>query len=515
MKSCFAILVCLVAAGPAAAQVRTITGTAAGCAGGQAEGFGCHDVTLQSKLSPADLKTSYVNDVWGWADPASGREFALAGTWGHVAFVEVTDPVNPVFVGWLPSHDPTSESIWRDMKVFKDHVFVVVDGAGANGIQVFDLKNLLTPPSMPYQFSQTAHYDGIGSAHNIVINEATGFAYAVGSGSRTNNSCPYGLHMVDINDPLNPTYAGCFRDRETGRGNSGYTHDAQCVIYNGPDKDYEGKEICIGFNENAISISDVTDKSAPIDIAKATYPDVRYTHQGWLTPDHKYVVQNDELDESGLLPPNGRGRGTRTLIWDIVELDDPILIKEYWGVAKSTDHNLYVLDHYVFMANYTSGLRVVDISTPTTPREVAHFDTYPSDDNIGFYGAWTAYPFLPSGTVLINSNPEGLFMVRPAGLTFVANEADASLPESFALEAAYPNPFNPSTFVTVSVPVAQDIDVRAYDGLGREVAVLHSGPLPTGSHVLQFGGSHLTSGTYLIRAVSESVTRTQSVTLVK
>ena len=140
---------------------------------------------------------------------------------------------------------------------------------------------------------------------------------------------------------VRPTYAGCFRDTETGRhegfqrsyvrgGGSGYTHDAQCVIYNGPDHDYVGKEICIGFNENAISISDVTDKSAPIDVAKATYPDVGYTHQGWLTPDHKYVVQNDEADESLLLGPNGRGRGTRTLIWDIVELDDPILLKEYW-----------------------------------------------------------------------------------------------------------------------------------------------------------------------------------------
>ena len=167
------------------------------------------------------------------------------------------------------------------------------------------------------------------------------------------------------------------------------------------------------------------------------------------------------------------------------------------------------------MANYSSGLRVVDISRPMTPKEVAHFDTYPPNDNIGFPGAWTAYPFLPSGTVLVNSDPEGLFMLNPAGLTIVASEADAPLPESFTLEAAYPNPFNPSTFVTVSVPAAQDIDVRAYDGLGREVAVLHSGLLPAGSHVLQFEGSHLTSGTYLIRAVSESITKTQSVTLVK
>jgi hypothetical protein len=48
--------------------------------------------------------------------------------------------------------------------------------------------------------------------------------------------------MIDINDPKDPTYAGCFQDH-------GYVHDTQCVVYEGPDRRYHGREIC--FNSNA------------------------------------------------------------------------------------------------------------------------------------------------------------------------------------------------------------------------------------------------------------------------
>ena len=87
-------------------------------------------------------------------------------------------------------------------------------------MQVFDLKQLLTidPVDMPVEFSNTAHYNGFGNSHNIVINEDTGFAYGVGT-----NTFSGGLHFVDISDPANPTAAGGFNG-------DGYTHDAQCVV---------------------------------------------------------------------------------------------------------------------------------------------------------------------------------------------------------------------------------------------------------------------------------------------
>ena len=119
-------------------------------------------------------------------------------------------------------------------------------------------------------------------------------------------------------------------------GDEGYTHDAQCVTYRGPDEEHQGKQICLGSNETAFSIADVTDPSNTVALSLASYPNVAYTHQGWLTEDQRYFYQGDELDE-------GEGRKTRTLIWDVSDLDDPQLVKEFYGTHESTDHNMYVL----------------------------------------------------------------------------------------------------------------------------------------------------------------------------
>ena len=148
-------------------------------------------------------------------------------------------------------------------------------------MQVFDL-TLLRNVTEPREFEPTALYTGIASSHNVAINENTGFAYLVGS-SGGGETCGGGSHIVDINDPLDPVFAGCFAHANTGRGDTGNSHDTQCVIYHGPDEDYRGREICVNSNETALSVSDVTDKDNPIAVAKAEYPNVAYAHQGWLT----------------------------------------------------------------------------------------------------------------------------------------------------------------------------------------------------------------------------------------
>src|SRR5690606_24011601 len=204
-------------------------------------------------------------------------------------------------------------NVWRDIKVYKNHAYVVADGSGPHGMQVFDLTRLRNVKDAPQTFTMDAHYTNINSAHNIVINEETGFAYAVGvnSGGET---CGGGLHMIDIREPKNPKFAGCFADPQTGRANTGYSHDAQCVIYKGPDEQYKGREICLGANETMLSIADVTDKQNPKAISRASYPNVGYSHQGWLTEDHRFFYMDDELDELA-----GSVQRTRTIIWDLTD----------------------------------------------------------------------------------------------------------------------------------------------------------------------------------------------------
>jgi choice-of-anchor B domain-containing protein len=398
-------------------NLAAMVGSEVKCEDGMAGAFDCSDMDVLAFIPTAQLGADrgvFVNDLWGWTDPETGREYAIVGRVDGTVFIDITDPSNPVWLGELPMHEGSQANFWRDMKVYADHAFIVADGAGPHGMQVFDLRQLRSVTSTPTVFEETAHYDGIASSHNIVINEETGYAYAVGASGGA-ETCGGAFHMINIQDPSNPSFAGCFGDSNAGRRGTGYTHDAQCVVYHGPDEDYQGKEICFGSSETALNIADVTDKENPVAVAAAGCPNVGYAHQGWLTEDHRYFYLDDELDEL-----SQDMQGTRTLIWDLSDLDDPIMVREHFGTTTASDHNLYVHGDLMYQSNYVSGLRVLDISDPENPVEVAYFDTVPFGDNgPGFGGSWSNYPYFPSGTIVVTSSREGVFLLkkRPTEMT--------------------------------------------------------------------------------------------------
>ncbi len=400
--------------GPDPKGLDPIVAGEVGCNDHKADQFECSQVDILSFLPVSAIgggRGAETNDVWGWTDPESGREYALVGRTDGTAFIDVTNPTNPVYLGNLPKTQGSRGNSWRDIKVYKNHAFIVADGAGQHGMQVFDLTRLRDVNNAPVTFDEDAHYDGIASAHNIVINEGTGFAYSVGSNSG-GETCGGGLHMIDIQQPDQPTFIGCFADENTGRANTGYSHDAMCILYNGPDTEHVGKEICFGSNENALSIADVSDKQNPVAISSADYPNVGYAHQGWVTEDHKYFFMNDEGDESNSIQAGQPMPGTRTLIWDIADLDDPIMMKEHFGTTFTIDHNLYIKGNLMYQSNYVSGLRILDVSDPENPREVGFLDTVPWSEEVEFDGSWSNYPFFESGTIVVSSGKEGVFFLK-------------------------------------------------------------------------------------------------------
>ncbi len=493
------------------AQSISRVGKSFSCNNGTAVGFACNSADLLSVLTPADMGASAgieLNDLWGWTDESTGREFAIVGRYDGTAFVEVTDPLNPVYVGELLSNS-SDPSVWRDMKVYKDHAYIVSDGGGGFGMQVFDLRQLRASAPSPVTFEVTAQYDGFLTAHNIVINEDTGFAYVVGVRG-LGETCGGGLHMINLEFPESPRFAGCFAHEGTGIAGTGYTHDAQCVVYHGPDTRYSGDEICFSANETDISVDDVSDKAAPFAISRASYPTASYIHQGWLTEDHRYFVQNDELDEF-----NGRTPRTRTLFWDVQDLEDPFLISEYLASSGNPDHNLYVKGTYVFQSNYVAGLRVLDISDIENPHEVAFFDTHPAPGG-GFGGSWSNYPFFKSGAIGVTSDKDGLFMVQPTipGLK-VSTESD-ELPDELELAQVYPNPFSSKTTLSFSVRRSQPVRVVVYDLLGRELKTLFSGMANAGTEErVSVDASSLSGGTYYLRIQGDNFRLSRQVTIVK
>ncbi len=179
------------------------------------------------------------------------------------------------------------------------------------------------------------------------------------------------------------------------------------MVYVGPDVNFAGREICFNSNENHVGIADVDDKSAPFTVSATSYPQLGFVHQAWLTENHGFLFVGDELDEINFGVP------TRTHVFDVSDLASPQYLYAYEAATTTIDHNLYVLGNRVFQANYSAGLRVLEFGDLANQEisEVAFFDTLPASSTGSFDGAWSVYPYLPSGTIIVSDGINGLFIL--------------------------------------------------------------------------------------------------------
>ncbi len=421
--------------------------------------YPCKNIDLLSFIPLRDLG-SHVNasgnDIWGWTHYDDNNNYigyyALTGQYDGTSIVDITDPLNPNVLAFVQSNvDPKRFVIWRDIKTFGDFAFVVADAKPQNDhhLQAFNISNIINRAKeyqlefgldMVYNISGNDNdediviYTQFGSSHNIHINEDSGYLYAVGIAD-----CNGGVHIVDINNPLQAEYAGCY-------DGANYTHDIQCVNYHGPDIEYNGNEICFAFtpiqpvfpsNLSALVILDVTDKENIIELSRTPYNLSAYSHQGWVTSNHDYLLLDDEGDEQtfpDLVPTQ------LTYIWDIRDLTNPDLINIYESNLTVTDHNQYIIDNgkgsnddgykgFVFQSNYEAGLRVLNIDDIANGNiyEIAYFDNYiwidansTTHDTVNPRGSWSVYPYFKpqkngneySDVVVVHNINTGLYVLR-------------------------------------------------------------------------------------------------------
>ncbi len=352
------------------------------------DGYDSLNISLLSRLPisafPSDSFDA--NDCWGYVSP-SGREYALYGMSHAIGIVDVTNPASPVILGDLP-HPP---STWSDMGCLGEYCYAVNESAG--GLQVIDMTRV--DEGIVAEILEDPPANHFSSSHNLYLNTESEFIFPCGTNP------VWGFLAYDLSDPVHPVTDPSWTWMDS------YVHDLQVVSYD--DCPYAGRsgpcEIAFAFGGGTgFWIVDVTDKSSMTTIAFRQYPNRAYCHQGFTDADRKYIYINDEADELSF------GVTSTTYVFDIQDLGNPQYVTSYTNGVHAIDHNLYVLGNFVFAANYASGLRVFDVSNLASVQEVGYFDTSPFNV-VNYVGAWSNYPFLPSGIVLVSDMQQGLFIL--------------------------------------------------------------------------------------------------------
>ncbi len=192
----------------------------------------------------------------------------------------------------------------------------------------------------------------------------------------------------------------------------------------------------------------------------------------------------------------------------------------YDGVFRSTDNG----------ANWTAG-----VNTGLTNTYVRSFAV--SDTNLfaGTYGGvfrstdnganWTAVntgltntdvrSFAVSDTNLFAGTYGGGVWRRSLSEMITSVEHSRSIPAAFRLGKNYPNPFNLSTTITFSLPLAAVVSLKVFDALGEEVSTLVSGEMSAGTHALQWNAMRLPAGMYFYRLQAGSINEMKKITFLK
>ncbi len=411
-------------------------------------------------LKNLDTYASY-SALWGYTAP-NGREYAILGTGVGTSFVDITDSANIHEVDSVKGIN----SSWREMKTYSHYAYVVSEATNSL-LQIIDLQYL--PDSV--HLVKVWGYSGYTHTHSI--SQSGHYLYLNGGNSALNG----GITVVDVNDPENPV--------KMGQWTTEYVHD--CRILNDTiwaANIYTGK----------ITIINALNKNSLVTIRNwQSYPQaVVSTHNCAITGNRKYILTTNEVSS-----PNGKLN-----VWDIQDLNNITFIREWQptGITTAIVHNVEIYGNYAVIAHYTAGIRIVNITDPTNPTEVAWYDTYPSNNNTNFAGCWGVYKF-PSGKIIGSDISNGLFVIKTTFNLTGINNKNSETPGDFSLSQNYPNPFNPSTTIKFSIKDNSFVKLNVYDIQGRIAANVINDRRDGGIYEISFDATkyNLSSGTYLYK----------------
>ncbi len=432
------------------------------------------------RVSPPHNPPWHYAACWGYVAP-NGREYAILGCATGTQIVDITDSANVSEVYYSPAtinlNSPDQGNIWREMKVYSHYLYVVSE-ADTSGIEIFDLVNL--PNSVRY----VGKFFVPGHRKTHSISQSGPYLYLNGA----NIAFGQGTTILDLTNPEQPVKRGAW--------NVEYVHDSRTV---------NDTLFTSNINNGKLAIFNVANKDSVKFITSFQTVPNPFTHNSAVTKDRKYIFTTDETSN----PPG------KLKVWNIENIFNPVFITSWQptGITNTIVHNVEIYGDTAVIAHYQAGVRVLNISNPAAPVEVAWYDTYPGNNTNGFAGCWGVYKF-PSGKIIGSDMNTGLYVLKmgvPFGIQTISNE----VPSSFSLEQNYPNPFNPSTKIKFSVAEQKQVELKVFDITGREISTLVNQQLKPGIYEYDWNASNLPSGVYLYKLASGSFSSTKKMVLVK
>ena len=328
--------------------------------------------------SPGNLNLKF-SGCWGMA--VNGREYAVLGGAGDILIFDVTDPSNVFLRNKFTRPNVT---VWREFKSYKNRLYAVTDGVD-EGLTIYDFSQ--APDTIVQTYSSTEFFN---RSHTITLDTVSGHIYLNGGSSGQ------GMKILSVKD--NPDVPSLVADLPSIP--SGYLHDS----YVRNDTLY-GSAGYAGY----IIMDFKTNPTNPTFIASVSTGG--YNHNSWLSMDGQYAYYTEEI-------PKGRpvqivDLRNMTAMGEIELVGNGFLDNLVTGGTEAIPHNVYIRGNLLYNSQYEDGLLVYDISNPTSPVLVAHYDTHPQNTNYnGYFGNWGSYPWLPSGNIVAGDMQNGFFLFK-------------------------------------------------------------------------------------------------------
>jgi len=419
-------------------------------------------------VTPEPVYSIKYNGIWGWA--GGGHEYAIIGSTAGTYFVDVTNPSSPVVSDYVAG--ARSGCIWREIKTYSHYAYLVSDDSPPNSFQIVDLQYL------PDSVHVVADYSTLFERSHTIYVDGNKLYSGLTRGGLFNPQS--GMTVFSLANPENPTLLRSIDDDFPGL--IGYAHD----MFVRNDTVYAS----CGFNGLYIFRYDSIANQFFLINSLTTYPDQGYNHSSALTDDGQTLVFMDEVPT-----------GLAVKVLDVSDLQNLTVMSTFKSNVGPTPHNPFIIGNTCYIAYYQDGLQVYDVSNPSLPVNVGYFDThnqtplggpYPSPS---YQGAWGAYPFLPSGNVLVSDMQNGLFVLDASTIQSIPqleNKTDVLL---------FPNPTNGNATIRLKSNFfkGQSALISIMDATGRVV----KSEIEKGIGFIDLNVEGISRGMYYVEAASE------------